>query len=142
MNSLPYLYGVQNWKRDQDFLVKIKVVHIGRGLSTEGRKNCFSLVMYEFCSNDALYSANFSFTMFIFLLTPINTQDYYYFKSSIILVLYIKALLIKEFVTLLRSLLDMKKWLSLMPLFLYLFHISLDQNCQKMQKVWAFGKKK
>ena len=29
-------------------------------------------MMYEFCNNNAFYSGNFSFTMFIFILNPFN----------------------------------------------------------------------
>ena len=43
----------------------IHVVHI-EGLSMERGKHCFSFIMYEFCSNNAVYSASLSFTRFIF----------------------------------------------------------------------------
>ena len=56
---------------DQGFLVKIGD-YLYRGLSTEGNKHRFLLVMYGFCSNNTLYSAGLSF-MFTFLLTPFNT---------------------------------------------------------------------
>ena len=59
----------------KDFLVKMErvVVHIG-GLSIEegGGKHCFSLIIYGFCSSNALYSASLSPRMFIFLLTPFD----------------------------------------------------------------------
>lgn len=48
------------------------------GLSIEG-EHCFSLMMYVFCSKNSLYSANFLFIMFNFLL-----------NSSVNLVLLIK----------------------------------------------------
>ena len=51
---------------------------------------CFSLVMWKFCSNSALVF------MFIFLLTPFETWDCYYFESNVSLVLLIKVLLIKS----------------------------------------------
>ena len=36
------------------------------GVSVEGAcKHCFSLIMYEFCSSNAPYSASLSFIMFI-----------------------------------------------------------------------------
>ena len=50
-----------------------------------GSRHCFSLVMYGFSSNNALYTALLSFTMFIFLLTLF---DCYYFESNLSLVLY------------------------------------------------------
>ena len=49
-------------------------------MSTEGCKHCFSLVIYEFCSNNALYSARLSF-MLIFLLTLLYTKILNYLKS-------------------------------------------------------------
>ena len=53
-----------------------------RCLSIEGRvKHCFSFVMFGFCSNNALYSANLLFKMFILLLSPIDNRDWYHFKS-------------------------------------------------------------
>ena len=36
-------------------------------------KHCFSLIMYGFCSSNALYSTNLSIRMFIFLLNPFDT---------------------------------------------------------------------
>ena len=44
------------------------VIHIG-GWIQKGVRNCFSLVMYEFCSSSALYLASLSFIMSIYLLT-------------------------------------------------------------------------
>ena len=38
-----------------------------------GGKACFSLMIYEFCSSNTLYSVSLSFTMFIFLLNHVNT---------------------------------------------------------------------
>ena len=38
-----------------------------------GGKACFSLMIYEFCSSNALYFVSPSFTMFIFLLNHVNT---------------------------------------------------------------------
>ena len=43
------------------------VILIGK-LSIEERKYCFSLIMYGFFGNNALYSAILLFAMFIFLL--------------------------------------------------------------------------
>ena len=60
----------------QDILVKIEgVVHI-EGVPIEvgmGGMHRFSLIMYEFCSSNALYSASLSFRMFVFLLTSFGT---------------------------------------------------------------------
>ena len=58
----------------------------GRGI-----KHCFSLVMYGFCSSSALYSASFSFKMFIFILTPFDTWDCYYFGLNLSLILLLKV---------------------------------------------------
>ena len=57
-------------KGDQDFPVKMGVRVGGkpyRGFvyRREG-KHCFSLMMYAFCSNNALYAASLSFAMFSF----------------------------------------------------------------------------
>ena len=52
--------------------------------------------MYLFCSNNVLYSAILSFTMFIFLLSLFDTQDCYYFKSNISQMLLIKVLVFKK----------------------------------------------
>ena len=46
----------------------------------------FSLVMWRFCSDNALYSASLSFTMFVFLLTSFDTWDYF-FQSNLSLIL-------------------------------------------------------
>ena len=50
-----------------------------------GCKHCFWLILYWHCGNNALYSASLLF-IFIFLLTPFNTRDCYYFKSNLRLV--------------------------------------------------------
>ena len=42
------------------------------GLSIEGG-HCFPLMIYEFSSNNAIYSESLSFTIFVFLLTPFDT---------------------------------------------------------------------
>ena len=47
-------------------------------------KYCFPLMMYGFCSNNALYSASLSFTIFIFILNPFNTWDCNYFESNLV----------------------------------------------------------
>ena len=66
-----------------------------RGLFVEGVSNAF-LLMYGFCSNNAFYSTSLLLTMFLFLLTPVNTWDRYYFESVVSLVLLIKAFVIKR----------------------------------------------
>ena len=107
-----------------------------RGLSIEGGgggggKHCFSLIRYKFFSSNALYFISFSFKIFIFLLTPCDTFDCYYFGPNLSQVLLIKVLFIKKHVTLFFSLLKMKK-----RLFLCLSGISMGQyswkkSCQK-----------
>ena len=42
--------------------------------------------MYGFCGNNALHEARFSFTVFFFLLTPIDTCDCYFFDLILIIV--------------------------------------------------------
>ena len=75
----------------QDFLIEME------GVSIEGgQKHCFLLMVYGFCSNNALYSAILSVTMFIFLLNPFNTWDCYYFETNINLMCHIKVLLMKK----------------------------------------------
>ena len=74
-----------------------------------GGKHCFSLIRYIFFSSNALYLVSFSFKMFIFLLTPFDTFDCYYFGPNLSQVLLIKELFIKKHVTLFFSLLKMKK---------------------------------
>ena len=66
-----------------------------RGLFVEGVSNAF-LLMYGFCSNNAFYSTSLLLTMFLFLLTPVNTWDRYYFESVVSLVLLIKVCVIKR----------------------------------------------
>ena len=92
----PLIHSVFNFSKNhrrghQDFLVKME------GISIEGgQKHCFLLMMYRFCSNNALYSAVLSFTMFIFLLHLFNTWDCYYFEPNINLMWHIKVLLMKK----------------------------------------------
>ena len=62
--NFPFFIGSSEFGKIGDYLY--------RGLSTEGNKHRFLLVMYGFCSNNTLYSAGLSF-MFTFLLTPFNT---------------------------------------------------------------------
>ena len=59
-----------------DFLVKIEGVgSLFRGMSMEGcGKNCFPLVMYGVCHNNAVCSVSLSFVMFTFFLTPLIPQ--------------------------------------------------------------------
>ena len=63
------LTNLKNHKRrEQDFLIKkIQGVSYRREDGGKGCKHCFSLMMYEFFSNNVLCSASISFTMFIFL---------------------------------------------------------------------------
>ena len=60
---------LKNHRREgQDLLLKMGegVIHLG-GCLYKGSEHCFSLIMYRFCSNSALYSASLSFKIFIFL---------------------------------------------------------------------------
>ena len=68
----------KSWKGGSRFSCK------NRGLSIKGRgggsgKQSLSLIMYGFCSSNAPHSARFSFGFFIFLMTPFDTWDCYYF---------------------------------------------------------------
>ena len=56
---------------DQDFLVKIR----GRGSGLG--KYSFSLIMYGFCSSNALYSRSVSLRMFILILLPFDIICYF-----------------------------------------------------------------
>ena len=50
----------------QDFLVKMEgETHVEEVVYRKGGKHCFSLVIYGFCSSNALYSASLSFRMSI-----------------------------------------------------------------------------
>ena len=65
MCDRPLIYtGVETFQKVIDGEV-IREIVFGRG-----NKHCFSLMMYAFSSNNTLYSAGPSFTMFIFLLNP------------------------------------------------------------------------
>ena len=50
------------------------VIYIGVVVHKKGSKFCFSLATYEFCCNNAFYSVNLSFTMFIVLLSYFDTE--------------------------------------------------------------------
>lgn len=69
-------------ERDQDLLVKIGkwggVAYL-RGRRRGGSKQSFSLIMFGFCSGNALYTAILSFGLFIFLLAHFDTRGFYYF---------------------------------------------------------------
>ena len=70
---------LKNHRRGGSRYLKIEgVVHI-EGVPIEGGMHCFSLIMYEFCSSNALYSVSLSFRMFVFLLTSFGTWDCYCF---------------------------------------------------------------
>ena len=53
----------------------------------EGVECRFSLIMYGFCSGNALYSASLTCRLFVIILTPFNTWDYYYFRLNVSLML-------------------------------------------------------
>ena len=42
-------------------------------MSIEGMEQCFPLMRYGFYSDDSLYSASFSFAVFIFFLSTFDT---------------------------------------------------------------------
>ena len=70
VNPLIYkgLGFLKNHRRggDQDFLVKMEgETHVEEVVYRKGGKHCFSLVIYGFCSSNALYSASLSFRMSI-----------------------------------------------------------------------------
>ena len=70
-----------------------------RGFLQKSGKQCFLLKMYRFCGNNALYSlytARLWYAVLIFLWTPFDTWDCYYFESNLYLVLHIKMLFIKK----------------------------------------------
>lgn len=78
------------------------VIHILGVVYRWGEKEgklCFLLVMYGFGNSNALYTLILSFTMFILLLTPINTWDCW-FRSIPSLLLLVKVLRIKRHMTL------------------------------------------
>ena len=80
--------------------------------------------------------------MSIFLLTPFDTWDCCYFKSNLNPGLLIEVFLTKKHVMLFCSILNMKIWLSLLSLFLFLSRISLGRYCQNnVVKRGEFGKK-
>ena len=80
---------------DQDIFVKVGG-NPYRGFSIEGGggKHYFSLMMYRFCSNNALYSRSLSFTMLF--LTTFSAWGCCYFQSNLSLVWYVKELLITK----------------------------------------------
>ena len=112
-----------------------------------GGGRSFPWMMYGFCSNNTFNSVSFSSTVFTFLLTPFNTCDCYYFKVNLSLLMYVKKLLTKKHIILLilfSSLVNMKKQLFLMHLFLCWHHISIFAILSKNVKsvcvcVWGGG---
>ena len=97
-----------------------------------------SLVMYGFCSNNALYSASIAFMVFIFLLTPFDAWIFNLNKISAQCCSW-KCFSQKKHVKLFCSSLSLKKYLSLMSLFLCLSRISLSVSGHI--KSGGFGKK-
>ena len=66
----------------QDSLVKMGQMGWGslfEGQEAWGSKQSFSLIMFAFCSGNALYTAILSFRLFIFLLAHFDTRDFDYF---------------------------------------------------------------
>ena len=67
----------ENHKRGyQDFLVKMTDNPYREFVSVQGPSyvymHYFSLMMYRFCRNNALYTTSLSLTMYILLLNPFN----------------------------------------------------------------------
>ena len=93
--------------------------------------------MQQYCS---LLSKSFIYNVFLF-----NVWDYY-FESNLTLAWHMKVLLIKKNVTLFCGLVNMKKQLSLMSLFLCLPRISLgqsfQQNCCQRWGSWKYYKER
>ena len=94
-------------------------------------KQCFPLMMYGFYSDNALYLGSFSFAVFIFTLSHFDTWHYYYFESSLNVLIYIKVLLIKKHKILFRSLLNIKKQF---PSCVYFLVDSLFHRCDIVKK--------
>ena len=82
--------GVEIWNVIEDFFVKIEE------LSIEGVWHSFSLVMYGFCSNSALYSASLSCIIFILLTSFISKIITISFQSNRSLVMLIEKILTKK----------------------------------------------
>ena len=82
--------GVEIWNIIEDFFVKIEE------LSIEGGWHSFSLVMYGFCSNSALYSASLSCIIFILLTSFISKIITISFQSNRSLVMLIEKILTKK----------------------------------------------
>ena len=97
-------------------------------------------MMYGFCSNNALYSACLSFTIFFSFNSFWHRRFSFEIKSQPVDVY--KSVGYKEHIILFHSLLNMKKQLSLIGLFLCLSHISLGQySLKNVVKSGGLGKK-
>ena len=95
-------------------------------------KHCFSLIRYGFCRGNALYSASLSVRMCIFLFDSFWCLRLLLFRiKSQPGVAYKSVVYKKKHVSLIFSLLKMKKWLCPMSLFLCLSSISMRQHCRK-----------
>ena len=101
-----------------------------------GCKHCFSLIIYGFCSSNALSSASLLFRMIIFIFTPFDVLTPFdtccYFGLNLSLVLLIKVFFIKRHVPLFFSLLKMK--------ICFIGMILSQKSCQK-QGVWKKDEK-
>ena len=103
--------------------------------------HCFSLKIYVFCSNNALYSESLQ-SISTRMFETFDSWDHYYFESNLSLELLIKVFFIKKHVTFFLSLLKKKKELCHMKLFLCSSGISLGRYCKKiLTKSRGFRKK-
>ena len=75
--------------RDRDFFIKMGTNSYREVVYGRGVRHCFTLAIYGFSRNNALYSAGLSFT-FSFFLTFFDTK-YCYFESNLSLALLIKV---------------------------------------------------
>ena len=124
-----FIWGWHFWKLIEwgiKFSCKNEEGGGGRGCSPyreivyrKGGKHCFSLVMYGFCSSNALYLASLSFSMY--LLFQVNSQS----------VVACSSVDYKKAFNAVLSPLKMKKYFFHMSLFLHLSYISLGQYCWK-----------
>ena len=121
-----------SWKGGRRFSSKNgRVVHIGEKVIYKGRgKHYFSWKYGFFCKN-ALYSTSLLLTMFIFLITPIDTWDCYYFNENYQSGDANKRFCLKKSMSHFVFFQTWKNYFPSWDFFLYLSHILLKQYCQK-----------
>ena len=124
-NVIPLLYTELRFLKNQKG---------GLRFFKNGGFQCFSLMIYRFCSNNALYWASF------FLLNPYKIYIWNYISAWCGIW---KCCLYKENMSLFCSPPNMKKQLCHLNLFLCLIHISIGQYCHRnlvTGRGWKFGK--